>query len=69
MIVALNALLLVLPWHTNIPTGEDLPPHTAPVQYIAVGFVMLFVLEVGVELSLLYIYIIVLVFFRFSVGA
>ncbi|XP_067933869.1 sodium leak channel NALCN-like [Watersipora subatra] len=50
VMVALNACLLVVPWHTNIPTGEPLPPTTAPMQYVAVGFVFLFLIEVTMKL-------------------
>lgn len=48
VIVALNSLLLVVPWHTNIPQGENLPEYTHHLQSGAVAFVIIFAFEVSV---------------------
>lgn len=50
VIVALNSLLLVVPWHTNIPQGENLPEYTHHLQSGAVAFVIIFAFEVSVQM-------------------
>ena len=57
MIVALNSLLLVVPWHANAPQDDKNANETHPkedyVEYIdelqdvAVAFVVIFVFEVS----------------------
>lgn len=50
MIVAMNAFLLVIPWHVNIKPGDRVPEYTPYLQGTAVAFIIIFTIEVGLLL-------------------